>query len=590
MEDRWVQEPKAMRDHAPSTSLLTAGFACSPSTKHGSPSAVGERDATQEDGELQLLFSLSLFPLEVAMAPQIHPFCVQTAPPHRCPLLGRLLPPQNGPAASAPPAAACKIPASDNLVVRRLRVSSNRMAEGKSEKFKQLNGVMVERKRPRIHLGDLHTDILNRIISLLPLKEAARTSVLSNHWKNIWCSRESLVFRFYTVLSMHHHIKRCWTSDGQRLNKELFIERVDSVLKQRSGLGVQTVAILYELENEDADHIDRWLNFVIASKTKQLILDLDPYYPKVAPYNFPFKLFNATNSLQLQALKLISVSLKLPANFMGFRNLQKLKLDCTDISDDDMQTLVSNCNALNFLGILYCGMLTRLQTSQPLNQLKHLQVENCTMLQDIQLNFGLTKLEYEGPLIPLAPPGPLLMTNVMMKLSDIDSALEYIFTKLPKGYFAREDRKIYVSKAFEIGIDMWMPYDNQHYCEDHGVLRSLPNHAHSNLKLAYVTGFYGMKDQLELLRHILINSVMLNAMKIDPRPVVAVPHGTVMLCTEGLNCLNGYRVAMEYLSKADHRNVLDVHEILLEDVQKREIYAIMKDRWIQEPKAMLSYF
>uniref|UniRef100_A0A0E0E7N5 At1g61320/AtMIF1 LRR domain-containing protein n=1 Tax=Oryza meridionalis TaxID=40149 RepID=A0A0E0E7N5_9ORYZ len=475
MEDRWVQEPKAMRDHAPSTSLLTAGFACSPSTKHGSPSAVGERDATQEDGELQLLFSLSLFPLEVAMAPQIHPFCVQTAPPHRCPLHGRLLPPQNGPAASAPPAAACKIPASDNLVVRRLR---------------------------RLQ-GQVYYQTTGKIFGV-PEKA--------------WCLDFIQCFQCI-IISKDVGLP-------MRLNKELFIERVDSVLKQRSGLGVQTMAILYELENEDADHIDRWLNFVIASKTKQLILDLDPYYPKVAPYNFPFKLFNATNSLQLQALKLISVSLKLPANFMGFRNLQKLKLDCTDISDDDMQTLVSNCNALNFLGILYCGMLTRLQTSQPLNQLKHLQVENCTMLQDIQLNFGLTKLEYEGPLIPLAPPGPLLMTNVMMKLSDIDSALEYIFTKLPKGYFAREDRKIYVSKAFEIGIDMWMPYDNQHYCEDHGVLRSLPNHAHSNLKFAYVTGFYGMKDQLELLRHILINSVMLDAMKIDPRPVVAVPHGT----------------------------------------------------------------
>uniref|UniRef100_A0A0D3GMJ2 Uncharacterized protein n=1 Tax=Oryza barthii TaxID=65489 RepID=A0A0D3GMJ2_9ORYZ len=430
-----------------------------------------------------------------------------------------------------------------------LRVSSNRMAEGKSEKFKQLNGVMVERKRPRIHLGDLHTDILNRIISLLPLKEAARTSVLSNHWKNIWCSRESLVFRFYTVLSMHHHIKRCWTSNGQRLNKELFIERVDSVLKQRSGLGVQTMAILYELENEDADHIDRWLNFVIASKTKQLILDLDPYYPK------------------LQALKLTSVSLKLPANFMGFRNLQKLKLDCTDISDDDMQTLVSNCNALNFLGILYCGMLTRLQTSQPLNQPKHLQVENCTMLQDIQLNFGLTKLEYEGPLIPLAPPGPLLMTNVMMKLSDIDSAIEYIFTKLPKLKRATLPEKT-VKFMYHLRLELT-------FCVQPREADILPNHAHSNLKFAYVTGFYGVKDQLELLRHILINSVTLDAMKIDPRPVVAVPHGT--------SC-------MEYLSKSDHRNVLDVHEILLEDVQKREIYAIMKDRWVQEPKAMVSYF
>ncbi|KAF0909351.1 hypothetical protein E2562_035512, partial [Oryza meyeriana var. granulata] len=220
----------------------------------------------------------------------------------------------NGPAASTPPAT-CEIPAS-TITSSGVsdRVLYSRMAEGKSENFKQrLNGVIVERKRPRIHLSDLHTDILSRIISLLPLKEAARTSVLSNHWKNIWCSQENLV----------------------------------------------------------------------------------------------------------------------PMNFKGFWNLQKLKLVYTNVSDEDMQTLVSNCKFLEYLGIINCGMLTRLRTSHPFNQLKHLQVESCTMLQEIELNFGLTKLEYEGPLIPLAPPGPLLMTNVWMKLSDMHAALEYIFTKLP---------------------------------------------------------------------------------------------------------------------------------------------------------------
>ena len=63
-----------------------------------------------------------------------------------------------------------------------------------------------------------------------------------------------------------------------------------------------------------------------------------------------------------------------------------------------------------------------------------------------------------------------------------------------------------------------------------------------------------------------------------------------MVRTKGVYWLNGYRVAIEYLSKVDHRNVVDVHEILLEDVQKREIYEIMEDRWVQEPKAMVSYF
>uniref|UniRef100_A0A0E0AG04 F-box domain-containing protein n=1 Tax=Oryza glumipatula TaxID=40148 RepID=A0A0E0AG04_9ORYZ len=476
------------------------------------------------------------------------------------------------------------------------------MAEGKRENFKQeLNGKMVERIRPKIHLSDLHTDILSRIISLLPLKEAARTSVLSNHWKNIWCSQENLVFRFCSVFSVHDHIKRCWTSDGQRLNKELFIERIDAVLKQRSGLGVQTTAVFFDLENEHADHID-----------------------------------SAANSLQLQALKLNTVSLKPPPNLDGFRKLQKLKLEYTNVSDEDMQTLVSNCNSLEYLGIIHCGMITRLETSHPLNQLKHLEVQSCTMLQDIQLNVGLTKLEYEGPLIPLAPPEPLLMTNIWMRLSDIHSALRYIFTKLPSTLprletltvncselkktilpektakfmylkhlrleltFYEQTRKadmfdfaclLEAAPLLEtLELHMWMPFDHQPYCEDHGELRSLPNRPHSNLRFAYITGFYGAKDQLELVCHILRNSAILNAMKIDPRPVVARPPIALMLRTEVVYCLNGYRVAMEYLSKADHRNVVDVHEILLEDVKKREIYEIMEDRWIQEPKAMLSYF
>uniref|UniRef100_A0A0E0AG05 F-box domain-containing protein n=1 Tax=Oryza glumipatula TaxID=40148 RepID=A0A0E0AG05_9ORYZ len=511
------------------------------------------------------------------------------------------------------------------------------MAEGKRENFKQeLNGKMVERIRPKIHLSDLHTDILSRIISLLPLKEAARTSVLSNHWKNIWCSQENLVFRFCSVFSVHDHIKRCWTSDGQRLNKELFIERIDAVLKQRSGLGVQTTAVFFDLENEHADHIDRWLNFALASKTKQLILDFKPHCPKQALYNFPFELFSAANSLQLQALKLNTVSLKPPPNLDGFRKLQKLKLEYTNVSDEDMQTLVSNCNSLEYLGIIHCGMITRLETSHPLNQLKHLEVQSCTMLQDIQLNVGLTKLEYEGPLIPLAPPEPLLMTNIWMRLSDIHSALRYIFTKLPSTLprletltvncselkktilpektakfmylkhlrleltFYEQTRKadmfdfaclLEAAPLLEtLELHMWMPFDHQPYCEDHGELRSLPNRPHSNLRFAYITGFYGAKDQLELVCHILRNSAILNAMKIDPRPVVARPPIALMLRTEVVYCLNGYRVAMEYLSKADHRNVVDVHEILLEDVKKREIYEIMEDRWIQEPKAMLSYF
>uniref|UniRef100_A0A0D9WVR5 F-box domain-containing protein n=1 Tax=Leersia perrieri TaxID=77586 RepID=A0A0D9WVR5_9ORYZ len=478
-------------------------------------------------------------------------------------------------------------------------------------------------------------DILTRIMSFLPLKEAARTSILSNQWKNIWCSNQNLVFQFTNMLSFDLH-KRSWTEDdGLRLNQNLFIERVNAVLKQRSGLGVQTMAVLAELESNHADHIDSWLDFAIASKTKQLILDLIPEWPKEgAPYDFPVKLFNATNSSQLQAFILCGVSLKLPANFKGFQNLKKLKVGYTDVSDEDMHTLVSNCRSLEFLYIYNCDMLTRLWTTHPSNQLKHLRVENCTMLQEIELNFGLTELCYEGRLIPLAPPSPLLMTNVWMKLSDIYDVLGYMFTKLPSTLphlemltincsehqrttlpektikfmylkhlrleltFCVPERKVDMldfaclleAAPFleTLELHMWMPLDEP-YSKNHGELRSLPARPHSNLRLVYITGFYGVKDQLELVRHILRNAVTLNAMKIDPRPVVAVPLKMFTRLDEKFLCFVGYGSAVEYLSKEDHRNVVDIYEIRREDVERLTIFKIMEVPWVRS-ETVLSYF
>lgn len=57
--------------------------------------------------------------------------------------------------------------------------------------------------------------------------------------------------------------------------------RVDTVIKQHSGVWVEKMEVVYtSLSNEHADHIDEWLKFSIASKTKQLILDLTTYSPR----------------------------------------------------------------------------------------------------------------------------------------------------------------------------------------------------------------------------------------------------------------------------------------------------------------------
>uniref|UniRef100_A0A0E0Q491 F-box domain-containing protein n=1 Tax=Oryza rufipogon TaxID=4529 RepID=A0A0E0Q491_ORYRU len=355
----------------------------------------------------------------------------------------------------------------------------------------------TKRKRPVIRFNDLPTDILIGIISRLPIKEAARTSILSSHWKKIWCSHVNLEFSFYSMSP-----RLASTSHDARLRMKMFIERI----------------------------------------------------------------------------------------------------------------LISNCNALEFLGIVDCGKLTRLSTSHLWNQLKHLHVESCHLLKEIELNLGLTKLGYKGTLIPLSPPGPLLLTNVCMKLQHARSSLGYIFTNLPSTLLHLETLSLQCSElerailpenhikfmylkhlrlqlrhpVTEKKIDlldfaclleaapllqkfelhMWMPLHHQRYREEaHGELRSLPPQPHAHLRLVHISGFIGMKDQLELSLHILRNSAMIRAMKVDPKPLFALPCISMLSPLEGFQYLDGYEVAIEYLCREDHNNVVDVSEIRREEVE-----------------------
>ncbi|KAM3368591.1 hypothetical protein ACQJBY_016848 [Aegilops geniculata] len=300
------------------------------------------------------------------------------------------------------------------------------MAKRKRSSKNKLNGAMVKRKRPSSQLSDLPMDILCHIISLLPLKEAVRTSILSKHWRYVWCSRTNLEFSFRSVMRRSYKVGPFVLHPIQEV-----IKRIDAVLKQHSGVGVEKMEVDFSLNEEHASHIDRWLNFAITAKTKQLILNFTSVHPTMEPYKFPLQLFDATKSSIFQSLTLGSVSLNKPANFKAFLNLKKLMLMYVNITDEELQLLLSNCNVLEFLGVARCRMLTTIKTPQFSDHFKHLRVFHFPLVQEIKLNYGLTTLEYKykGPSIPIAP--PVTLTNLSIESSDVCSALAYISTELP---------------------------------------------------------------------------------------------------------------------------------------------------------------
>lgn len=118
----------------------------------------------------------------------------------------------------------------------------------------------------------------------------------------------------------------------------------------------------------------------------------------------------------------------------------------------------------------------------------------------------------------------------------------------------------------------------ERYHKFHGKLRSLPSHTHSHLKLVDVTGFYGQKDQLELALHILRNCTVLEAMKIDPRPVVAAI--TADLTLTDTHCfVHGYKVAKKYLRRADDRGIVDVVKVRRRDIKNLCPFQIIDAYW-----------
>ncbi|CAL4971300.1 unnamed protein product [Urochloa decumbens] len=475
------------------------------------------------------------------------------------------------------------------------------MSKRKGSSKEKQRPLAKKRKRSRLQMSDLPMDILHSIVSRLPIRQAARTSILSNHWKHVWCSRTNLKFSFRSLI-----YKEGSRIPRSRKSQYDFVQRVDAVLRQHSGAGVEKLEVeFFPLHNEHAEHIDRWVKFAIASKTKQLILDFEAQCRGEEPYTFPFQLFDTATGSHLQSMKLGAISLKQPASIKLFLNLKKLELVDVNITDDELKLMLCCCNVLEFIGISRCKLLTRIHTSShPRNGIKHLQVSQCPLLQGIELHSGLITLEYEGPLMPLALPSTL--RNMSIEFSGIFSALAYVLTELPITLRRLEtltlrseeleratlpNRPLNFLYIRHLRLELNFGYlgfkadvlDLAFLLEAAPVMEKLEIHmlmdTTSLQRYRKCHGFYGQKAQLELSQHILRNSAILKAMKIDPMPTVTRIDGDLFM-KDGLCFFDGYKVANKYLRKADHLGVVSVVKVRRRDVENVNPYHLIDPYWI----------
>ncbi|XP_060667911.1 F-box/FBD/LRR-repeat protein At4g26340-like [Ziziphus jujuba] len=240
---------------------------------------------------------------------------------------------------------------------RRSRVRNNKK---KKKKDKQFNNEDDDR------ISELPEDIMVRIVSLLPLKEAAATSILSKRWRNIWTFTTNLDFHDEQTVNYLFNLPR---EDYHTLINHARLKYIDGVNRVITKLSSKTnntlvgglinrFRINFDLCRSFSYSIDNWIEF--AMKNRVQVLEL-LFYRYGGLARMPDSLYTlGKNHFDPKTLK----------------SLRVLNLASVDISGEVLEWLLSNCPLLERLQVAGSdGNLVNLRILGV--PLKHLEIRGC---------------------------------------------------------------------------------------------------------------------------------------------------------------------------------------------------------------------
>ncbi|GMI65337.1 hypothetical protein like AT4G14096 [Hibiscus trionum] len=199
-----------------------------------------------------------------------------------------------------------------------------------------------------VRINDLPDSILSHILSFLPTKVAARTSILSTRWRNLFTLVSNLNFELYEDI-MPFWRKR---KSLNRSTIKSFRCFVDRVLFFQDKTDVDKFRLIFRLKRGkmvESRSACRWISGVVKRGVKHLDLNIS-----LDKFTLPGDLFTCRT---LVTLKLdIVLVLKVPED-IHFPNLQTLHLSSVKFFDDNsVKSLFSSCTSLEEMVIEKCSM------------------------------------------------------------------------------------------------------------------------------------------------------------------------------------------------------------------------------------------
>ncbi|THG16439.1 hypothetical protein TEA_021694 [Camellia sinensis var. sinensis] len=198
-------------------------------------------------------------------------------------------------------------------------------------------------------VSGLPRNLIDNILERMPVRDAARTSILSRNWRYIWSSLPHLVLdkRFFADIIRNNP-----------LYAYTFVSIISNILLLHSG---PVLKFSLYIPNTHCDwdlHVTQWLLFLSRNGIKELNLD----NRNVKSYKLPSYVFSCP---ELTHLKLRNCVFKPPEVFGGFCNLISLHFEKMVFAANIFGTLVPSVPLLETLNFSGCTGIEHFNIHSP---------------------------------------------------------------------------------------------------------------------------------------------------------------------------------------------------------------------------------
>ncbi|PIN21603.1 hypothetical protein CDL12_05682 [Handroanthus impetiginosus] len=199
-------------------------------------------------------------------------------------------------------------------------------------------------------LSELPDEILVSILSLLSLKEAAKTSIPSRRWRYLWT---------FFIGNM------VFNDDEWRINWPQFVTRANQIMKLHKGMSIQGFKVAFD-NVPLVEDIDHWIEFVAKKRATEFHLTFGSkkscspetftrirLQPPSTDWNF--------ESLKIVSLSRVSLTEAVVVNYFLSNAPDLEKLHLRDLVGLSELVVPSSCLKLKFLFVIRCDHLRKVE-------------------------------------------------------------------------------------------------------------------------------------------------------------------------------------------------------------------------------------